>query len=57
MIKAEENKELLIRVGLGVAGALVGAAIATAIANSQEEPLFYEVTDDQEDQLESLLED
>lgn len=44
-VKALEHKEILIRVGSAVAGALVGAAVATIVANNQEELLLEEQMD------------
>jgi len=42
MAKIQENKPLLIKVGVVLAGALVGAVVGTAIANAQQEYTFDE---------------
>jgi hypothetical protein len=56
LAKVKENKETLIRVGLGLAGAVAGAIVATAIANNQEDSMFHD-EEELENHLESLLED
>jgi len=48
--KAKENKDLLIKIGAALAGAAVGAVVATLIVNNQSEELpFEEETEDQDD--------
>ena len=42
---AKENKELLIKVGVGVAGALVGALVATVVANQADQAFWEEMQD------------
>lgn len=53
--KAVEHKELLIRVGLAVGGAAIGAAITTlVVANSENGPEFWEEMEDQNDESMSI---
>jgi uncharacterized membrane protein YfcA len=49
--KAVDNKETLIRVGCGMAGALIGAAIVTVVNNVilDQEMMFFEEDETQVD--------
>lgn len=49
--KVVEHKDVAIRVGGAVAGALVGVVVAGLIASNQEEQPFYEEMDDQIDTI------
>ena len=53
--KAAENKELLIRIGIGLTGAAIGAVVATALSgNSDLDPMFFEEDETQVDEPMSI---
>jgi flagellar biosynthesis/type III secretory pathway M-ring protein FliF/YscJ len=47
--KIVENKTTIMRVGLAVAGAVVGVVVASLVANSQDEELLDDMLMDEEE--------